>query len=253
MAGSDRQGGAVQITLDTETTGIEPLKGDRILEIGCVRLNGRSVSEDPSFCLQIYINPERDIPEEVTAIHGITNEKVANCPKFAEIADRFIEFIRGAELLIHNAAFDVGFLNMELKRCGKGRLEDYCAKVTDTLELAHKRFPGRHVSLDALCSLLDVDNSSRTFHGALLDAELLAEVYLAMTRGQGSIALSSVSGTEKLPDLPDVSKLPVIKASPEELAEHERILDIAEKKSKSTCNWRKERTVPAPEGGAAQA
>ncbi len=127
-----------QIALDTETTGLDPESGDRIIEIGCVRLDGRNMTNRSEDYLQLYINPERDIPEESTAIHGITNEKVANCPTFAQIADEFIEFIRGAELLIHNARFDIGFLNMELQRCGKGRVEDYARGITDTLEIAHE-------------------------------------------------------------------------------------------------------------------
>lgn len=227
-----------QITLDTETTGLDPLNGDRIVEIGCVRLAGREMSNNPADYLQLYLNPERDIPEEVTAIHGITNEKVANCPTFAEIADQFIEFITGYELLIHNAAFDVGFLNMELERCGKGKLEDYCLDVVDTLELARELYPGRRVTLDGLCFIHNVDQSARTFHGALLDSQLLAEVYLHMTRGQGEIKVTpwfdGVGVTEELS-----KAMFVRKATPEELLEHNKMLDKADKQCKGTCAWRK--------------
>ena len=188
-----------QITLDTETTGLDPDKGDRILEIGCVRLNGREISLDPDDYLQIYINPERDIPEETTAIHGITNEKVKDCPVFADIVDEFLDFVSDTELLIHNAKFDVGFINMELERLGRGRLEDYVAQITDTLEIAREMYPGRRVSLDGLCLMHKIDNSARVFHGALLDSQLLAEVYLTMTRGQGEIDLDNWGDAVEIP------------------------------------------------------
>ena len=243
-----RRSSKVQITLDTETTGLEAQKGDRIIEIGCVRLNGRAMSDDEKDYLQIFVNPERDIPAEVTAIHGITNEKVANCPTFAQTADRFIEFIRGAELLIHNAEFDVGFLNMELERCGKGRLEDYVTGIVDTIDIARELYPGRRVSLDSLCILLQIDNSARIYHGALLDSQILAEVYLAMTRGQGQINLDEVDDPNLRRMMPDASKFRVIRATPEELIEHEKMLDKADKQSKSICAWRK-LSRPAQESG----
>ena len=235
-----------QIALDTETTGLDPESGDRIIEIGCVRLDGRNMTNRSEDYLQLYINPERDIPEESTAIHGITNEKVANCPTFAQIADEFIEFIRGAELLIHNARFDIGFLNMDLQRCGKGRVEDYARGITDTLEIAHELFPGRRASLDALCTILHIDNSARVFHGALLDAQILAEVYVTMTRGQEQIGLDDLIDPSLLPKIPN-DQLYVIPASPEELIEHEKILDKADKQSKSTCAWRKGLVEEKPE------
>lgn len=229
----------VQITLDTETTGLDAKNGDRIIEIGCVRLDGRSTTDNEQDYLQIYINPERDIPPEVTEIHGITNEKVANCPTFAEVADQFIEFVRGAELLIHNAEFDVGFLDMELKRCGKGKLSDYVSGVVDTLAIAREMFPGRRVNLDGLCLMLEIDNSSRVFHGALLDSRILAEVYLAMTRGQSQIDLDEKDDPNLRNRKFDMSLFKIIKPTPEELAEHEKILDKADKQSKSVCAWRK--------------
>lgn len=227
-----------QITLDTETTGLDPDKGDRILEIGCVRLNGREISLDPDDYLQIYINPERDIPEETTAIHGITNEKVKDCPVFADIVDEFLDFVSDTELLIHNAKFDVGFINMELERLGRGRLEDYVAQITDTLEIAREMYPGRRVSLDDLCLMHKIDNSARVFHGALLDSQLLAEVYLTMTRGQGEIDLDNWGDAVEIP--PEIiARLTMPEPSPEELAEHEKMLDKADKQCKATCAWRK--------------
>ena len=227
-----------KITLDTETTGLDPDKGDRILEIGCVRLNGREISLDQQDYLQIYINPERDIPEETTAIHGITNEKVKDCPVFADIVDEFLDFVSDTELLIHNAKFDVGFINMELERLGRGRLEDYVAQITDTLEIAREMYPGRRVSLDALCLMHKIDNSARVFHGALLDSQLLAEVYLTMTRGQGEIDLDYIGEADKIPD-EIIARLPMPQPTPEELIEHEKMLDKADKQCKATCAWRK--------------
>lgn len=227
-----------QITLDTETTGLDPDKGDRIIEIGCVRLDGRAMTENKEDYLQLYINPEREIPEESIAIHGITNEKVANCPTFAEIVDEFLDFVSGGELLIHNARFDVGFLNMELERLGRGKIEDYVKCVTDTLEIAHELYPGRRASLDSLCVMHHIDNSARVFHGALLDAQILAEVYITMTRGQGVIGLDDIVDPNSLPKIPNEA-LYVITASEEELIEHEKMLDKADKQSKSTCAWRK--------------
>lgn len=228
-----------QITLDTETTGLHADKGDRIIEIGCVGLDGREISTLEEDHLQLYINPEREIPQESIDVHGITNEQVATCPTFAQIADEFIEFIRGAELLIHNAAFDVGFLNMELARCGKGCLEDYVSKITDTLEVAHKRLPGRRASLTNLCLVLEIDDSQRVYHGALLDAEILADVYLALTRGQGQMRLrSTAEDAEQFGKVPAPNRLKVIKASDEELIEHEKLLDKVEKSCKATARWR---------------
>ena len=161
------------ITLDTETTGLNAKGGDRIIEIGCVALDGRVMKSTKENHLQIFINPEREVPEDAVAIHGITTEFLNDKPKFAEIADEFLDFVRDSTLVIHNAAFDTGFLNMELERIGKGQIEDYC-DVIDTVKLAKKLLPGRAVSLDALCRYYEIDNSNRTLHGALLDAELLA-------------------------------------------------------------------------------
>ncbi|WP_295478467.1 DNA polymerase III subunit epsilon [uncultured Sutterella sp.] len=225
------------ITLDTETTGLNANKGDRIIEIGCVALDGRVMKSMPENHLQLFVNPEREVPEEAVAIHGITTEFLADKPKFAEIADQFLDFVRDSTLVIHNAAFDTGFLNMELARLGRGAIEDYC-NVIDTVKLAKKLLPGRAVSLDALCRYYEIDNSNRTLHGALLDAELLAEVYIALTRGQDTLTLVN-EDIDNLPPMPKYEDCVVIRATPEELAEHERILDICEKKSKSTPAWRK--------------
>lgn len=226
------------ITLDTETTGLNARDGDRIIEIGCVALDGRLVMNNPENHLQIFVNPEREVPAEAVEIHGITTEFLADKPKFAEIADRFLDFVRGSTLIIHNASFDTGFLDMELERIGRGRIEDVC-QVVDTVKLAKKLLPGRAVSLDALCRYYEIDNSNRTLHGALLDAELLAEVYVALTRGQDSLTLVS-EDEDNLPPIPPASAFRIVRATPEELAEHERILDIAEKKAKAVPAWRRD-------------
>lgn len=233
------------IALDTETTGLDAANGDRIIEIGCVALNGRIVTHKPEDALQLYVNPERDVPDEAVEIHGITNEFLADKPTFVEVADRFLDFVRGSTLVIHNAAFDTGFLDMELGRIGRGKLSDYC-KIVDTVKLAKQLLPGRAVSLDSLCRYYEIDNSSRTFHGALLDAELLAEVYVALTRGQDVLEMRNPDA-DNLPTIP--KNLVVVTATAEELAEHERILDIAEKKAKATAAWRK-LGVPTTEGEA---
>lgn len=180
-----------QIVLDTETTGLSPNKGDRIVEIGCVELVDRKLTGRH---FHYYINPERDIPEEVIAVHGIDNEKVKDAPKFRDIAGEFWEYAHGAELVIHNAAFDMGFLQMEYNRLSEegftrfGQLRDICT-VLDTLQLAREKHPGAKASLDALCKRYAIDNSHRTLHGALLDSEILADVYLMMTGGQTALML----------------------------------------------------------------
>lgn len=179
-----------QICLDTETTGRDPENGDRLVEIGCVELDGRRLTLDDRFLYHTLINPEREVPEEVVAIHNLTTERLAGEPKFAEIVDKFLDFVRGAELIIHNAEFDVGFLNMELARIGRPPIESIC-RITDTLAIARKKHPGQRNSLDALCARYGIDNSSRTLHGALLDSWLLAEVYFALTRGQGNLLMEA--------------------------------------------------------------
>ena len=228
-----------QISLDTETTGMDAAGGDRVIEIGCVEFLGRTLSDDKKYYFHVYMNPERDVPEEAVKIHGLTNEFLSDKPLFADIVDDFLNFVKGAELFIHNAAFDVGFLNAELARLGKGKIEDYCPKITDTLAIARSLFPGLRNNLDILCSRYEIDNSSRTLHGALLDARLLAEVYLAMTRKQESL-LAEFAGADEAPDpIPEPEAFIATHATEEELAEHEAFLKHIDDKSKGKTFWRK--------------
>lgn len=178
-----------QIILDTETTGLAPEEGHRVIEIGCIEVVDRRPS---GRTFHRYLNPEREIDAGAANVHGLTLEKLRECPKFQDVALELVEFVRGAELVIHNAAFDVGFLDAEFARLGPawGRIEDYC-RVFDTLKFARERHPGQRNSLDALCKRYEIDNAHRNLHGALLDAELLADVYLAMTGGQSALALGS--------------------------------------------------------------
>jgi len=227
-----------QVVLDTETTGLEHQEGHRVIEIGCVEMIDRRVTGRH---FHVYINPEREVDEGAMSVHGITNEFLADKPRFADIADDFIEFIRDAELVIHNAAFDVGFLNAELARLEPpGQVADV-ATVLDTLLLARDLHPGQRVSLDALCKRYEVDNSNRELHGALLDSEILAEVYLAMTGGQVDLCLdlgSAGNGQGAGVATPvDVSRLAVRRASAEELAEHEARV-VAIEKAGGQCLWR---------------
>ena len=182
-----------QVVLDTETTGLDPAQGHRVIEIGCIELRNRRQTEQR---FHTYLRPERAIDEGAIRVHGLTNEFLADQPRFAEIAEQFLEFVRGAELIIHNAPFDLGFLNRELQRCGRGQsvLEQLCT-VEDTLLLARQRHPGQRNNLDALCKRYGIDNSQRTLHGALLDAEILADVYLAMTRQQDSLFVQESAAT----------------------------------------------------------
>jgi len=228
---------ARQIVLDTETTGLNARLGDRVIEIGCIELMSRNVTD---WTFHQYLNPERDIEEGAAKVHGLTAEFLADKPKFAEIAKDFLDYVRGAEIVIHNAAFDVEFLDQELGLAGLGKLAGHCAGITDTLARARELHPGKRNNLDALCERYGIDNSHRTFHGALLDASLLAEVYLAMSRGQESLIVET--------DLPqaaaggpatfDASKLVVVAASAAELAEHERMLDLVAKSSGDRCVFR---------------
>ncbi len=231
-----------QIVLDTETTGIDPRQGHRIIEIGCVemvrrRLTGRHY--------HVYINPDREVEAEAMAVHGITNEFLQDKPRFADIAAGFLEFVQGAELIIHNAPFDVGFLNHEfaLLGTGLGRIEDHCG-VIDTLVMARQKHPGQKNNLDALCRRYMIDNSHRELHGALLDSEILAEVYLAMTGGQTSLSLAvadeaggDAQGAVDIRRLSgDRPALPVVQADAGALAAHQAWLERLEKKG--ACLWR---------------
>jgi DNA polymerase-3 subunit epsilon len=229
-----------QIVLDTETTGLDAKNGDRIIEIGCVEILGRSISE---LAFHRYVNPEREVEAGATRIHGKTLEDLAAQPKFAAIAAELVDYVRGAELIIHNADFDVEFLDLELGRTGLGRLADHVAKITDSLAFARELHPGRRNSLDALCERYFINNSGRTLHGALLDARLLAECYLAMTRGQESLMMeleapAAVAAAAAALIL-DVSKLVVLRASAEEAALHEKYLDALEKEARAPSLWRR--------------
>jgi len=213
--------------------------GDRIIEIGCVELLNRRVS-DRTF--HTYLNPEREVDLGATRVHGLTREDLAAKPKFAEIAPAFLDYVRGAELIIHNAEFDVAFLNMELRLVKLGKIQDHVARITDTLASAKELHPGKKNSLDALCERYFIDNSRRTLHGALADARLLAECYLAMTRGQESLMMdleapATAEATASL--VLDASRLVVQRASPEELAAHEQYLDTMEKEARAPSLWRR--------------
>jgi DNA polymerase III subunit epsilon len=230
----------IQIFLDTETTGLNPKLGDRIIEIGCVELLSRRITER-SF--HSYLNPEREVEEGASRVHGLTREDLAAKPKFAEIAPAFLDYIRGAELVIHNADFDLEFLNMELELARLGRVQDYVATITDTLLFAKELHPGKKNSLDALCERYFVDNTNRTLHGALADARLLAECYLAMTRGQESLMMEleapAAAAAAAAGLILDVTRLIVQRASAEELALHEAYLDAMEKEARGATLWRK--------------
>ncbi len=229
-----------QVVLDTETTGLYPKLGDRIIEIGCLEILSRRIGERH---FHAYLNPERDVDLGATRVHGLTREDLAAKPKFPEVAREFLDFVQGAELLIHNADFDVEFLDAELGRAKLGRLADHIAKVTDTLAFARELHPGRKNSLDALCERYFISNAHRQLHGALLDARLLAECYLAMTRGQESLVMELETPAAAAAALAamqvDASNLVVLPASPEELALHERYLDGMEKDARGPALWRK--------------
>ena len=229
-----------QIVLDTETTGLNPKLGDRIIEIGCVEIVDRRISERH---FHAYLNPEREIDEGASRVHGLTREDLMSKPKFPQIAPAFLDFIRGAELIIHNADFDVEFLDQELELCKLGRLNEHVEKISDTLALARESHPGKKNSLDALCERYFIDHSNRTLHGALLDARLLAECYLAMTRGQESLVMELETPAAAAAALAalhvDVSNLIVLAAAPGEVALHEQYLDAMEKEAKGPSLWRR--------------
>jgi DNA polymerase III subunit epsilon len=232
-----------QVVLDTETTGLEVQLEHRVIEIGCVEIFNRRVTGRH---FHRYLNPERDIDEGAIEVHGLTRERLQKEATFAEIRAEFLEFVHGAELLIHNAAFDVAFLNAELGRgaASNGRIEDLC-RVLDTLALARQMHPGQRNSLDALCKRYSVDNSRRDYHGALLDARLLAEVYLAMTGGQAAMILSAEpdpslarSRHESAGGTSAAIPLVVISANDEELGAHEQVLVLLDKASSGKTVWR---------------
>jgi DNA polymerase-3 subunit epsilon len=226
-----------QVVLDTETTGLEAKDGHRIIEVGAIEIVNRRITERQ---LHHYVNPERASDDGAVAVHGLTDEFLADKPKFADIVDDLLAFVRDAEVIIHNAPFDLEFLDAELARLGRGAFREHCAAVTDTLKLARELHPGKRNSLDALCERYGVSNRHRTLHGALLDAGLLAEVYLAMTRGQDSLTIDIVSGAA-LGELGpiDASQLIVLRATDEEVAAHEALLDAIEKEAKGASVWRR--------------
>jgi DNA polymerase-3 subunit epsilon len=228
-----------QIFLDTETTGLSAENGDRIIEIGCVELLNRKLTGNN---LHFYINPERESHEDALKVHGISNEFLRDKPKFAEVADQILDYLRGAEIIIHNAPFDIGFLNKEMELLGKPPITEQVASVRDTLVMAKEMYPGKRNSLDALCDRLGVDNSGRTLHGALLDAELLADVYIYMTRGQDALLMDEEATVTEGPrvvklDLSQIS-LPVIRATEQELSAHEDTLAQIDKSSGGKTVWR---------------
>jgi len=230
-----------QIVLDTETTGLNPRLGDRIIEIGCVELANRRLTGNH---FHRYINPGREVEEGALRVHGITSEFLQDKPRFGDIAAEFLDYVRGAQLIIHNAAFDVEFLNVELAALGLEPIERHTAAVIDTLQEARELHPGKKNSLDALCERYQIDHSHRTLHGALLDAELLAEAYLAMTRGQDSLAIELESPIATVGSPTAVAaerpQLIVLRATDQELAEHLRSLAAIEKESKGRLVWRDE-------------
>ena len=231
-----------QVFFDTETTGLEAEGGDRVVEIGCVEMVNRQLTGRH---LHVYLNPERDMPEEAFKVHGLSAAFLSDKPLFADKADEVMDFLAGAQLVIHNAAFDVGFMNAELRRVGRPLVAARVASVLDTWQLAKELFPGKANSLNALCRRLEVDNSGRTFHGALLDAELLAEVYVRLTRGQHSLlgddSHNDAQGSQEEPLAPfDFSalQLPLVQGSAAERELHEKTLAALDKESGGKTIWR---------------
>ena len=228
-----------QIFLDTETTGLSPESGDRIIEIGCVEMVNRRLSGRD---LHFFVNPERPNSEDAFKVHGLSDEFLADKPLFGAIADELLEYLAGAEIIIHNASFDVAFLNQELRRIGRADVTNVVAKVTDSLLMARDTYPGKSNSLDALCKRLEVNNANRTLHGALLDAGLLAEVYIRMTRGQDSLVIESVdmAGGAHAVEAIDFSgfDLIVIEADESETLAHAALLAEIDKASSGRTLWR---------------
>lgn len=231
-----------QIVLDTETTGLSPNDGDRLIELGCVELVNRKLTGNN---LHIYVNPERDSHPDALRVHGITSAFLADKPKFHQVVVQILDYIAGAdEVLIHNAPFDVGFLNKEFQLAGKGKFTDHAPVIVDTLAMAKQMFPGKRNGLDALCDRLEVDNSSRTLHGALLDAELLADVYINMTRGQNALSIDEEEIAPQVAveqEVLDYSQfdLPVLHANQQEIEAHDDLLTGLDKASANKTLWRK--------------
>lgn len=229
-----------QIILDTETTGLNPDEGHRIVEVGAVEVAHRSLTGNH---FHHYVNPGRDSDPEALEVHGLTTEFLSEYPPFEAIAEQLVEFVQGAEIIIHNAPFDVRFLDAELARCGFQPFDTYCAKISDSLAYARELHPGKRNNLDALCERYEISNAHRTLHGALLDAELLADVWLAMTRGQESLIMSfanekSQDAATQITAQVDTATLPVISPSTEALALHEAYMEQLEKEAGTPSLWR---------------
>lgn len=228
-----------QIFLDTETTGLSPEQGDRLIEVGCVEMINRKLTGNN---LHFYVNPGRDSHEDALRVHGITTEFLKDKPPFSAIADALLGYVQDAEIIIHNAPFDLGFLNKELEILGRPRFKDHVARVVDSLAMAKEMFPGKRNGLDALCDRLEVDNSGRTLHGALLDAELLADVYIRMTRGQEALLMETASqpSAQVRVSAIDLSRLqlPVISANAQETAAHADVMAQIDKASGGKTVWK---------------
>lgn len=245
-----------QIILDTETTGLEPEQGHRVVELACVEIQNRQVTQHH---LHLYLNPDRDSDPEALQVHGLTTEFLSDKPRFPDVAQQLVDFVRDAEVIIHNAAFDVKFLNAELRRANLPPFTELCAKVTDSLMVAREMFPGKRNNLDALCDRFGISNAHRTLHGALLDSELLGEVWLAMTRGQDSLlaeapddaATGAGGGGPGVHGRFDASGLPVVQVDAQALQAHEAYLDDLDKASGKPCLWRQiDQPVPADTAAA---
>ena len=232
-----------QIILDTETTGLEPEQGHRVVELACVEILNRQVTKNH---LHLYLNPDRDSDPEALQVHGLTTEFLSDKPRFADVAQQLVDFVQDAEVIIHNAAFDVKFLNAELRRAKRPPFTELCAQVTDSLMVAREMFPGKRNNLDALCERFGISNAHRTLHGALLDSELLGEVWLAMTRGQDSLlddapdtgAAGHGAAGAGAQGRFDASGLPVIQVDAQTLQAHEAYLDGLDKAGGKPCLWR---------------
>ncbi len=229
-----------QVFLDTETTGLSPDGGDRVIEIGCIEMVNRRLSGHSK---HFYLNPERPSSEDAIKVHGLTDAFLADKPRFAEVADELLDWLAGAEIVIHNAAFDVGFLDAELRRLSRPRFTSHVARVIDSLQMARNQFPGKSNSLDALCRRLEVDNTGRTLHGALLDAGLLAEVYLRMTRGQDSLVIEAQESHPGAVGVPAIDlasyTLAAVAVPADERAAHEAVLAELDKASGGKTQWRR--------------
>ena len=228
-----------QVFLDTETTGLSPDQGDRIIEIGCVEMVNRKLTGNNK---HFYVNPGRDSHEEALKVHGITTEFLRDKPKFEAVADELLDYIKGANVVIHNAPFDLGFLNKEMQLLGRPVFKQFVASVTDSLAMAKEMYPGKRNGLDALCDRLGVDNSGRTLHGALLDAELLADVYINLTRGQDALLIDTPAASEAGNHQVKVDlrtfDLAVVLASESESVAHEEVLKQIDKSSGGKTVWR---------------